>query len=1056
MNQKAFIERLFSCTCALFSFLVISPMSRYLATLIFCTLQSFGQELDFQHITTEDGLSQNTVFDVTRDKDGFLWVGTLDGLNRYDGYTFQILKHRASDSSSLSANNVWTIKSFSSGKLLVRYQASDLDIINPKTFQIQHFSSIIKNQFPVLGDARGFCEDSNGTLYVSFVSSLFAYSPKHNSVKRYFIPTDGRFTDQIQGVFVDSTATLWIMTLRRVFILDTETGKCTAIPINVEMSDKRLFSWMCKDTRGVLWCGGERLGICYFDKEKNAIQPVPIASQHQGQLSKIAFRKLYFDKLGNCWLGSDAGLYRLGIEYSSNKSPTIVTVNLYNHDPLNPSSISNNGVLSIYEDDENILWVGTASGLNKAILSEKNFHVVKHDVHDPHSLGEGDVWSILEDRSGRTWVATHAGLFRRANGETSFQKFSSLQPVSMSEDNRGRIWIGTRDGMYCWHSDQKPLERIYDSVTAKAPGANFVYSSLSENDSSMWWGTSFGLVKYNLRSKKFKRLFADSASYRMYLYTSMCLCRTSDEYLWIGTNEGGVIRYDTKNETSRRFFSNPSDPFSLSNNVVSCIYEAADKTLWIATFGGGLNKVERNGDSVRFIHFREEEGLKTDLVYGILEDDHGNLWLSTGNSLSRFSPRQETFHHYTKNDGIMVNEFNQNAYHRGRSGKLYVGGNNGFVEFYPDSVQGSTFIPPMAVTQFKIFDEDQSELLRDSIVYLSYTQNFFSFEFSSLSFVAPSNNLYAYKLEGLESDWVQTKNKRFARYTHIDPGNYVFRVKGTNNDGVWNEQGASIRIIISPPWWSTMWFRLFAAFGFIGSISGGAWYVSRRKLKERIAQLEYERALMEERQHTREQIARDLHDEVASTLSSISLYSETVRSRPKKRLRDFENAIEKLSALSSEAKQSMEEVVWSLSPGHETLKNLVDRIGDLSSQWCQDHSLECHLAFCVIPPDVVVNEDVQKNLYLIFKEAMNNIIKYSGASSVELLSWFEDAVFYLSIRDNGKGIDTSSSKEKTMGGHGLKNMHIRAEKIGAILQITSTKDKGTEVSVQVKIAQLRH
>lgn len=1016
----------------------------------------FSQELQFEHLTADDGLSQNSIFAITRDLDGFLWIGTLDGLNRYNGYSFQSLKHRASDSTSLSANNVWRIKTSSSGKLLVRYQASDLDIVDPRTFDVQHFSSIVRKESSELGSARGFCEDDEGTLHVSYLSSVVSYSPKQNSVRQFSLPKADRYADQIQEVLVGRGSELWVVALRRVFRVNTVSETFTSIPVKADVSEQRVFTWMCKDANGTLWLGGERLGICYVDAKRGAVQLVPAAKNYQQQLRKIAFRALYFDKKGNGWLGSDAGLFKLVVKYDAKKTPTILNVVPYLHDPMDPSSIGTNNVLSVYEDNESILWVGTANGLDKVIPPGKRFHVVRHNARDPHSLGEGDVWALLEDRLGRVWVGTHTGLYRREKGELSFRQVSQIRPIAISEDAAGRIWVGSRNGTYCWHSDGKPLQFIYDSVTTKTGGANFVYSLLPENDSTIWVGTSFGLVRYNPKSKQFRRFFADSASTRMDLSTVMALCKTSDGYLWLGTNGGGALRFNTKTEAYRRFVSNPADPRTLSNNVVSCIHETKDNAVWVATLGGGLDKMEISGESTRFIHFKEEQGLMTDLVYGILEDNRGNLWLSTGRSLTRFSPSRGTMRHYTKGDGMAINEFNQNAFHHGRSGKFYIGGNNGFVEFFPDSVRDNPFIPPMAITQFKIFDEERSARMQDSVINLSYDENFFSFEFSSLSFIAPTNNQYAYVLEGLDRDWVSAGNKRFARYTHLDPGEYVFRVKGTNNDGVWNVRGASVRILISPPWWATVWFKLFAAFGFAGSISGGAWYVSRRKLKERIAQLEHDRALMEERQRTREQIARDLHDEVASTLSSISLYSETVRHRPKKRLRDLEQAVEKLSSLSSQAKQSMEEVVWSLSPGHDTLKELVDRIGDLSAQWCENHSLECHLAFCVIPPGITIHEEVRKNVYLIFKEAMNNIIKYSGASSVELLSWFEDTTFFLTIRDDGEGIDQSSSKKKTIGGRGLKNMQARAESIGAIVQVESTKSKGTSVSVKLKIAQLRH
>jgi signal transduction histidine kinase len=322
--------------------------------------------------------------------------------------------------------------------------------------------------------------------------------------------------------------------------------------------------------------------------------------------------------------------------------------------------------------------------------------------------------------------------------------------------------------------------------------------------------------------------------------------------------------------------------------------------------------------------------------------------------------------------------------------------------------------------------------------------------------IAPKNNRYSYILEGLEKEWTNSGDRRTAHYTDIDPGEYTFRVRGTNNDGVWNMVGTSVRIIITPPWWATVWFRGFALFVFVGSIAVGAWYISRRKLNARIDELERQKSILEERQRTRDKIARDLHDDVATTISSISLYAEMMHQRTKKRRIDLEEAVKKISSLSSDAKQAMEEVVWSLSPKNDTLNNLVDRMGDVAAQWCSDHSLQCHLAFCIIPSNIIIPEEIRKNVYLIFKEAMNNILKHSNADAVELISWVENEFFYLTIRDNGKGLSPVSSKKTTIGGNGMLNMEMRAKSIGAELIIASEKNKGTSISVIVKIAQLRH
>jgi serine phosphatase RsbU (regulator of sigma subunit) len=292
---------------------------------------------------------------------------------------------------------------------------------------------------------------------------------------------------------------------------------------------------------------------------------------------------------------------------------------------------------------------------------------------------------------------------------------------------------------------------------------------------------------------------------------------------WIGTWGGGLNKFDPKEEEFIHYQNDVDDPHSLSNNSIGPIYEDRSGVLWIGTNGGGLNKFDREKET--FTHYRKKDGLPNDIIYGILEDNQGNLWLSTNKGLSKFNPRTQIFNNYDVEDGLQSNEFNGMAYHKNRSGEMFFGGLKGFNAFYPDSVKDNPFIPPIVITDLQIFNEpvgikDDSPLRKHITeteeIMLSYKDNVFSFEFAALNFTNPKKNQYKYLMEGFDEDWISSGTRRFVTYTNLDPGEYVFRVKGSNNDGLWNEEGASVKIIITPPFWETWWFRALSAMLVIG------------------------------------------------------------------------------------------------------------------------------------------------------------------------------------------------------------------------------------------------
>jgi signal transduction histidine kinase/streptogramin lyase/FixJ family two-component response regulator len=460
------------------------------------------------------------------------------------------------------------------------------------------------------------------------------------------------------------------------------------------------------------------------------------------------------------------------MQASFGSDPARAKFRLFQSDPENPNSLSDSAIWAILEDDEGILWVGTNSGgLNRYDPATGNWRHFINDPEDPHSISIDSVIKLYQDREGVLWVGTIGGGLNRFDRETEqFKIFPVLYSVfAITEDASGLIWFGGPGGIGKLNPDT---------------GESTVYEPDLDGPNS-------------LNSTVATSLYMDAKG-----------------TLWIGTLNGGLDKFEPETELFTHHIHDSEDTNSISNNIVLYVHEDQQGTLWIATFGGLNHFDPKTG---QFIRYREKDGLANESIYGILEDDQNNLWLSTNAGLSKFDPAAGTFKNYDVGDGLQSNEFNQNAFHRGPSGQMYFGGVNGLNSFYPDEITDNPYIPPIVITDFKLFNEavdvGPESALQRSIseideIQLSYQDDFFSFEFAALHYSAPEENQYAYLMEGLDKDWNFVGSRRFAGYTSVPPGDYTFRVRGSNRDGIWNEEGAAIRITITPPFWQTLWFRI--------------------------------------------------------------------------------------------------------------------------------------------------------------------------------------------------------------------------------------------------------
>lgn len=794
----------------------------------------------FDRISLEEGLSQATVWTITQDRQGFLWFGTADGLNKYDGYRFTVYTHDPQNPTSLSDNRIYTIYEDRSGTLWIGTSVGGLNRFDRKKEEFVHYHHDPSDPHSLSNDrVMSVYEDRQGILWVG---------------------TSGGGLDQ----------------------LDRQTQRFRHYRHDPDdphsLSNNYVFP-IREDRNGNLWVGTAD-GLNLYDRENDRFFQYKHDSTDANSLSHDLINAIHEDRSGNLWIGTDDGLNRLVLEGPSDgngQDDQAVRFVRYKRDPSNPKSLSSSVIWAIYEDRASSLWVGTsAGGLNRFEPGGNTFLTYKNDPYDPNSLSNNSVRSIYEDDSGALWVGTNSGGLNRLSrlrekflhyryDPLNENSLSSDRVYAIFEDHLGDFWIGTVDSGLNRLDRETEMFTDYKSDPAD-PGSlseNSVLSIYEDRAGTLWVGTFAGGVnRFDRRTGKFFRYKNDPAdphslsddrvraiiedrSGKLWLGTYgglnmldrhrsrftryrhdpddpnslsndrvRCLFEDSAGRLWVGTY-GGLNRFEPESESFVHYRHDPGVPNSLSNNSVLSIYEDASGAIWVGTFGGGLNRLDVAAG--KFTYFSEKDGLPNNVVCGILGDSQGNLWLSTNKGLSKFNPKARTFRNYDVNDGLQSNEFNTGAYFKSRNGELAFGGINGFNLFRPELIKDDPYVPAVVITAVKKFGEAFHTDISDSIsIEISYRDKYLEFEFVALDYRNPQKNRYAYIMEGFDDDWTLAGPDRDARYTNLDPGEYVFRVKGSSSDGVWNEEGISVRVVVRPPFWREAWFISLCGVSLLG------------------------------------------------------------------------------------------------------------------------------------------------------------------------------------------------------------------------------------------------
>ena len=841
-------------------------------------LQEFAkpqsEDLRFDHITSKNGLSQNSVNCILQDDIGFLWFGTCDGLDRYDGYTFKVFRNDLDDTTTLTSNWIFSIYKDSSGTLWIGTMGGGLSKYNKETESFENFrhndndlNSISSNEI------LSIFEDHFKTLWVGTSGGLDEFISKDKKFKHFRNNPDdpnSLSNNIVYAIYEDHFNELWIGTWGGG--LDKFDRKKESFiryhkePGNINSLSENHVCSLIEDSNNNLLIGTGK-GLNKFNLKTHTFTHFTHDPVDQNSISSNLVNKIILDNNSDLWIATwNKGLNKFIVGQSKFIS--------YSHDPYKSTSLGADKIFSLFEDRSGIIWVGTNNaGIDKLVQKKQQFALYKNNLFDSQSLSSNIVNAIYEDKFGDIWIGTNDGLNKFDQNKGIFLRYNKKpdDPNSLScdvinsiyEDRAGNLWIGTSCGLNNLNRKNGKFHHYrYNPENPNSLSNDFIGSIYEDSFGFLWVGTNVGLNKFDVDQNTFVRYFhipddpSSLSSNDIYV-----LFEDKMKNLWIGTLGGGLDQFDRQTQKFEHYRYDPNDHSSISNDDIFCIYESSSGDLWIGTNGGGLNKLDRSNGT--FEKFGLKNGLPSNVIYGILEDGSGNIWFSTNKGLTKFNPRNLDIKNFDVTDGIQDDEFT-GARFKSKAGEMFFGGINGFNAFQPDSInKKNTHIPPIAIINFQLMQRNVPigydstlgrSILEKSItetkrIELNYDDNVISFEFSALDFGNPQRNKYAYIMKGFDKKWTYTgADRRFVTYTNLDPGEYTFRVKGSNNDDVWNEEGTSIKLIIIPPWWKTTWAYILYGLTIVLSLYGIRRYeLNRSNLKN---QVKLDEVKLKEREET--------------------------------------------------------------------------------------------------------------------------------------------------------------------------------------------------------------
>jgi len=1029
-------------------------------------LHAQPQQYSFKHISVDEGLSQNSVYAILQDRKGFMWFGTKDGLNCYDGYTFKIFRNNPYDSTSLSDNFVTKLYEDKLGRLWIGTQNGGINLFDRRK-EIFYRSASLPDMPEELKhfNVTGITEDLAGNLWVaSNGEGLFRFQIRksnelhwHNDIsitqlKHKEGDNNSLHSDIVAYVLCDSKGILWIPTegCIQTLQIDSSGVKSGMVPNKFQTIQSGVGSTVVilvvhEDHEKNIWFGTSN-GLYKYNRKSAVVTHFP------ARFNDKFIQSLCEDETGTLWFGTFGETRQF-----------FPSQNKYSDYPIRIAAMLTAGMGHIYRDRTGALWFGSnGHGVFRYDPNIARFQSYTQTTEKLLGWKGFSVRSIFQDAQNRLWIGSYGGLFVRDSSQSFFRHVNEFGPLvirSIAQDRHGILWLAT-DGLVQFHPHQGVLKWFRhiegDSTSVRSFALSRIFIDSADN---VWVIAGGAIGKLDRKTGKFSnKVFGDLLWFGANDPPPAGIYQDHQNRFWFAT-EKGLFRFNPATEELKRYVHEPENKHSINNSVTLSICPDPDepkKFLWIGTAGGGLNRLDVTMDE--FSAFTQSDGLPNNVVYSILSDQNGKLWLSTNKGIARFDPKTKNVRTYLHEDGLQGNEYNSGAYFKSNDGTMYFGGINGFDSFEPEKIKESPFIPEVVITGLLLFNKpveisDSTSATGAGILHqaisetksitLSYQQNVFSLTFAALDFAVPEKNKYMYKLEGFDYDFIPAGINRTATYTNLEPGTYIFRVKGSNSDGVWNENGASLEIIILPPFWMTWWFRISVGIILFVIVGGTIRSIELRKFRERMRKMEQEAALEKERLR----ISKDMHDDLGARLTQIGLLSELAK-RSSAQNEDAEEQMGKISSTVRETVDAFDEIVWAVNPQYDKLEGVADYIGQYAVDYLDRAGIRCALQIPEVLSSNIVSADLRHNMFMAVKEALNNIVKHSGATKVTLRISEEAGTLILIVEDNGKGFDTASIPAFS---NGVSNLKKRMEDVGGRCEIASAPGKGATVKLTVTL-----
>ncbi len=1000
----------------------------------------------FQRPAVEAALPQSSVYLIHEDREGYLWFGTREGLGRWDGYEMRTWKATPFSQDALPGNLVRRLVQSGDGDLWVMAQPNDrrpmalARIRGPDHGTVERFD--LAEALPVLdGEGRALVVDPTGI---------------HRFEEEGFRLLAPRLTPGTvpAAAFTDRRGTVWVGTLDGEVERYPTSGPATRLqrqslddlPPIPEVPPVSAFF---EDAQGRLWVLGQ--GLRQVDREAGTlVGPPGLPPALAGARTTVMVE----DPPGRFWLGTLDGVYRFDAGFAS-----VERLSLY----LPGDVASQNWVLSLHLDRSGSLWVGTPWGLHRHDPVSSAFTLLEHDPRDPGSMGSGLVLSLLEDGDRAVWVGTLGGGLNRLDRSTGHVRRFRLGSGTATDVREEWVWSLARDGDVLWVGTESGLLELRGGegeapirirrIPLPSPGSPWtsgVMALLPDGRGGVWMRSGGGLAHRTADGSVTLHALPHPAE------THQLLADGDD--LWAATS-AGLMRYTPATGQSRVFVHDPEDPGSLSNDVVFSLFQDSRGTLWAGT-ASGLNRLE--ADST-FSHRGIAEALPSAAIYSIAEDDRGHLWMGTNRGLLRLDPSGKGgsgFRVYDGTSGVGNLEFNRNAALRAADGTMFFGGDRGVTRFTPSHIHEEGRPGPVVVTRVLRSTRDgtrEERFVGPEGITLAPSDYTVTVELAALNFVQPQRSRYEVQLEGFDPNWVPAGTARRASYTNLPHGRYTFRARAANADGVWGADTLAIPVVVRPWIWETLGFRAAVLGLLLGGMGWGTAAVQRGRYREELEEARRREALEQER----DRISRDMHDEVGASLTEIALLSQTAVHRS-----GLQNAasgeLERIAARSRDTLRSIGEIVWALDPRHDRPTHLVSYLREYAGDFLEGAGLDPELHFQEGWSGSALTSDFRRNVFLVLKEALTNVVKHAGAGTVRVTCTFPGGRMVLRVEDDGVGragesdggaAGTSRPGGVGRGGRGLPNMHGRAAALGGRLEVAAVPGKGTTVVLDVPLPE---